>query len=85
MRITDERGTYQGWYVSETGLFTQSTELASDVIKINADVIETLRLQGCQFIETVTVKDGHTEPYYIRLERFLELAVLEGRDLVYHV
>ena len=84
MRITDEQGTYQGWYQPQTGIFTQSTELVSDTIKINQDVVETLRVAGCKTIETATFNGGHAESYYISFDRFVEGAILEGEELVYH-
>ncbi|MFA5150586.1 MAG: hypothetical protein WC433_06730 [Candidatus Omnitrophota bacterium] len=84
MRITDEQGTYQGWYQPQIGIFTQSAELVSDKIKINQDVMETLRIAGCKTIETATFKGGHAEPYYISFDRFIEGARLEGDELVYN-
>lgn len=93
MNLYDEQGQYQGFYSPQTGIFTQSSQiLHPDAIKINSDTIETLRLQGCKFIEASTLKQGgHVEPYYITFDRFMEVASNEWDndnqrfDLVYHV
>lgn len=74
MNIYDEYDTYQGHYNPMTGIFTQSPSLASDAIRINQDVVETLRLQGCRFIETATVTGVHVEPIYLTFERFMEMS-----------
>lgn len=82
MRITDEQKQYQGWYVLQTGLFSQSSSLVTlNAIKINQDVIETLTLLGCKTIETsVEYGGGHIEPYYISFDRFLEVANTEWNN-----
>jgi hypothetical protein len=83
MRITDKQGTYQGFM--EGTKFTQSPALVvHNAIKINQDVFETLRLEGCSHILTwVKHKTGRLEPFYLTIERFFEVARLEGEELVY--
>ena len=93
MELRDEFDQYQGHYNPMTKIFTQSQQIIHlNAIRINEDVIETLRLQGCEFIEAVTLKEfGSVEPYYIRYERFMEVANREWDhdkqrfDLVYNV
>ena len=83
MRITDKQGTYQG--LMEGNRFTQSPALVvHGAIKINQDVFETLRLEGCSHISTfVKHKSGRLEPFCLTIGRFFEVAKLEGDELVY--
>ena len=79
MNIHDENQQYQGYYSPLSGIFTQSQQMVSlDSIRITKDVIDTLELQGCKFIEAVILKQGgHIEPYYITFDRFMEVAMSE--------
>jgi len=83
MRITDKQGTYQGFM--EGNRFTQSPALiVHGAIKINQDVFETLRLEGCSHISTwVKYKSGRLEPFCLTIWRFFEVAKLEGNELIY--
>jgi hypothetical protein len=79
MRINDELGGYHGWYEPKAGMFTQVCEQVEyKAIRLTADVVETLRILGCKFIETSVEYDGgHVEPFYITYDRFLEVAESE--------
>jgi hypothetical protein len=80
-----ETDVFQG-SMAANHIFVQSQILTSDAIKIDRDLVETLRIAGCEFIQAVVeTRPGHFEPHYPSLQTFMENAVKVGNQLVYKV
>ena len=78
MIIYNDRDVFQGTFTKLSGIFAQSTSLTRDVIAIEADVVEVLRIEGCEFIEaTVETGPQHVEVFYANFQDFLETATNE--------